>query len=338
MSRIILKNSKTKVFSQLINKNVISITEVNLGIINYVYQVIARDGSSYFIKQALKETKNKNILNMNFVKDRIGSEYKSLHVLNNLREQNNQYLLPEIVLYDKLNMILVTKDLKPTGNLQQALKKGTFDIKIAKNIGVYLAHQHSKTYNKVIIIGEDQNNDIKEWNFFLSLRTKDLLKNHSLADLKKELIDIYEKGSSNASHLLMHLDYCPKNILFFNDKRIAVLDFEFSSGIGDPAYDIGFIIGHYLLFAIVFSESGSAIDSIFELYDAYCKGVEKLSFYKEFGERIWKYVGCTLLYRTIGASPDNSINQTQKNKIIKAGKELLKMENINKYSIQELIK
>lgn len=341
MARIILKEANTSIFSKLISKSVTNISTINTGVMNYVYRARAKDGSIYYLKQALEEAKKKNILSKDLTlikRNRIESEYRSITALKDCFHKRNLHILPEILSFDKSNSILITRDLGASGFLQKDLEGGIFNKGIAGNIGDYIAYQHSTTFNKNIIIRKTLAEEIEHWNFFLSLRTKDLLKNMALSDLKKEIVNIYEDGIAHSHKLLVHMDFCPKNILYFPEKNIAVVDFEFTSGMGDPAYDLGFMIGHYVLFAMISTQKDLAVDSILKIYNRYLENVRGLTFSANIGERAWKYAGCTLLYRIVGASPAPYIKRRYSNIIIKAGKQLLKQDLINEKSIREIIK
>lgn len=341
MARIILKEANTSIFSRLIGKSVTNISTINTGVMNYVYRARAKDGSVYYLKQALEEAKRKNKLSKDLAlinRNRIESEYRSITTLKDYFHKRNLYILPDIVSFDKSNSILIMRDLGASGFLQKDLESGIFNVDIARNIGDYIAYQHSTTFNKNIIIRKTLAEDIKHWNFFLSLRTKSLLKNTALLDLKKEMINIYENGVAHTNKLLVHMDFCPKNILYSLQKNIGVVDFEFSSGMGDPAYDLGFMIGHYVLFAMISAQKDLAVDSIFKIYNHYLESVRGLTFSINIGERAWKYAGCTLLYRIMGSSPASYIKRRYSNSVIKAGKQLLRQGLIDEKSIREIVK
>lgn len=341
MVRIILKEANTSIFSRLVGKKIIKVSTIDTGVMNYVYRACAKDGSIYYLKQALKDAKSKNKLSKDLAlvnKNRIESEYRSITTLKNYFHKRNLFMLPDIVSFDKQNSILITPDLGASGFLQEDLEGGIFDVDIARNIGDYIAYQHSATFNKNIVIRKTLAEEIKHWKFFLSLRTKSLLKNAALADLKKEIINVYEDGVTHTNKLLVHMDFCPKNILYSPGKNIAIVDFEFSSGLGDPAYDLGFIIGHYLLFAAISTHKHLAVDSIFRIYNHYLRNVWGLVFSTNIGVRAWKYAGCTLLYRIMGASPASYIKTRYTNNIIEAGRQLLKRDLIDEKSIREIIK
>lgn len=306
---------------------------------NYIYRISAQDGSVYYVKQALEKAKDRNILSKDLAKisrDRIKFEYKTITILKNLVFNGDLLKLPNIILFDRLNSILVTQDLG-IGSLQKNLENGVFDVSVARNVGSYLFHQHTKTFNKEIIIRKSIGEEVRHWNFFLSLRTKNLLQNNFLSDLKEEITAVYKNGINHSFALLMHMDFCPKNILFSNKKDIAILDFEFSSGIGDPAYDLGFLIGHYLLFTIMSIEKKPSLDSLYEIYNNYIKSIQDLPFSKDIDNRVWKYAACTLLYRIAGASPASYIKPNYMDKIIKIGRGILKRNDINRKKIQEII-
>jgi hypothetical protein len=57
--------------------------------------------------------------------------------------------------------------------------------------------------------------------------------------------------NNHTSDILVIMECCLKNIFQRQGNSVGAFDFEFASGVGDPAYDIGFLIGHYLLFTLL---------------------------------------------------------------------------------------
>lgn len=340
MAKLILSNhNDTSVFSELIGKKVISIKEINLGLMNYVFEATCEDSTIYFIKQALREAKEKQRISKNLALisvERIENEFNTLKIMHNYKPSSLRAIFPEIISFNKKDNILVTKDLNKNICLQHDLENGIFDPYIARNISLYLSNQHAATFNKKIIIRRRKDKELEHWDFFLSLRTKDLLTS-SASFLEKELEETYNNGIKHSCDVLLHMDFCPKNIIYNKKKQIAIVDFEFSSGIGDPAYDMGFMLGHYLVFAIVKTEKQKAICAIYDAFRAY---IDNVSHIKEFGDiekRIWKYAACTMLYRIVGASPASYILPTFKNDILYASKQLLQTENVDKNLLQKII-
>lgn len=342
MSKIILKYANTLIFSELLGKKIDKVSPINSGVMNYVYKAYAQDGSIYYLKQALTQAKGKTKLSEDLAsvsENRLECESKSIVILKNYLHTKSFFTLPKIHSFNKISNILITHDLNNHGTLQRDLEKGVFNKKLARNIGKYLAYQHSKTFNKDVVVRKNAKEEMKHWRFFLSLRTKKLSKNRVLSGFKKEITEVYKNGILNTSKLLVHMDFCPKNILYSSKECIAIVDFEFSSGFGDPAYDLGFVIGHYILFALISGQRDKVIRSAFEIYDHYFRNTRNLPFQNNnIEQRTWKYAGCTLLYRVIGASPMYYIKSRYKNRIIDIGKQLLKQDFINKEVVQQLVK
>ena len=105
------------------------------------------------------------------------------------------------------------------------------------------------------------------------------------------------------------MDCCPKTIFERSDGSIGIVDFELASAIGDPAYDLGFLIGHYLIMAVIHrtrpDASINAIKCILNGYDKEMNGLTDESF----TERLIKYSGAILLYRVAGSSPASYIGK-----------------------------
>ena len=119
------------------------------------------------------------------------------------------------------------------------------------------------------------------------------------------------------------MDCCPKNIFQRQDKSVGIFDFEFASGAGDPAYDIGFLIGHYLLFSLLKDSPATSIDAIANAMQTYFAEIQSIQSNSPFITRMLKYAGATLLYRMAGSSPADYIPRTKYPELIDKGSRLV---------------
>jgi len=72
-------------------------------------------------------------------------------------------------------------------------------------------------------------------------------------ELKKFFIDLISSTLSNR-HAIVHGGYSPKNILIKNN-NLVLLDHEVMHN-GDPAFDVGFALTHFLSKSNHFNDSG----------------------------------------------------------------------------------
>ena len=229
--------------------------------------------------------------------------------------------LPLIYGYDEENNILIMSDVASSGTLlQDALLQGEFNPEASANIGRFLGISHRETYRKGIVIRESKEDYQHHWEIFLNMRTKGINTN---AETLRELSRLYQKSLENqTTDILINMDCCPKNLFQRKDGSIGVIDFEVASGRGDPAYDLGFTLGHYFLFSTLMADIGkSATDSFGAMLNAYSEEFKELT--GDWQSRVMKYAGAVLLYRISGSSPALYIPEEQIDTLKNKGSEIV---------------
>jgi aminoglycoside phosphotransferase (APT) family kinase protein len=122
--------------------------------------------------------------------------------------------------------------------------------------------------------------------------------------------------------MVSHLDAAPKNVLLGRDGEVALLDFELGAAVSDPAYDPGFLAGHYLLMG----ENHLAMrDSAREAVRAILRGYPETGGELDsgWGDRVLRYAGLVMLYRIYGSSPAPYLSGERHAAIRAAGLDLL---------------
>jgi len=303
------------------------ITFIDEGVMNFVYKVITPKGNFYF-KQALKKAKHH---------ERIGKDLSSISYLRINYEKNvidkiqglfkNKIKLPNIIYYDDKNNIIILTDVAGGKSkiLQNVLLLGDFNNKTALNIGKFLGILHRHTYNKRNVIRGSPEEDMKNWKVFLKMRTKGIISERIKKPVVYELYNLFNVGLKKHTYdILIHMDCCPKNIFQRSDNSIGIIDFELASGMGDPAYDIGFALGHYFLFAILKEIPESSLSAIQLMIDSYIEEINHLKFNNTyFLCRMVKYAGAVLLYRIAGSSPALYIPKEKFSDLIRYGSQLV---------------
>jgi 5-methylthioribose kinase len=101
---------------------------------------------------------------------------------------------------------------------------------------------------------------------------------------------------------LVHGDFSPKNTLIHRDKLI-LLDYEVVH-VGDPAFDVGFALTHFLSKAHHLPAERSRLASAAELFwQTYREGITQLAWAQDLEPRVVSHtLGC-LLARVAGKSP-----------------------------------
>ncbi|MFQ5589503.1 MAG: phosphotransferase, partial [Nitrospiria bacterium] len=264
-----------KVRTVLMNHNlgdIEKITSARDGKLDPVYRVRFKDGRRYFVKYA-GDTVTPGTLGERFSlkpKRRLSTERRAL---NRLKEKGvNEVDLPEVVLFDKATLTLVLTEVCPGGkSLQENLKAGIFDPAVAGKAARFLARCHTLPAPIKPVWGEHET-DLRHWKEMLALRTVNMAKNGLPKTIQGQLERLCDESHQAAQkkdpHRLLILDCVPKNILL-SEGAIGFIDFELSSSIGDPAYDLGLLLGHYILWGLITTPGTSGQKSLKEALHAY---------------------------------------------------------------------
>ncbi len=110
---------------------------------------------------------------------------------------------------------------------------------------------------------------------------------------------------------LVHGDYSPKNVLVY-DNRLILLDYEVIHW-GDPAFDLGFSLTHFLSKAHALPEHRATFATAARTYWAsYWDEVEALPFAAGLEARAVRHTLACLLARVAGRSPLEYLNAEQR--------------------------
>ena len=275
--------------------------------VNNVYKItvdVNNKNQDIYLRQALDHIKAQPELKV--PPQRIFYEGKILNKLNSIFENE---VVPKVLYTDKENCLLVLHDIRRGADvLVDQLDKGILNIKVARSIGSILGELHGKTWNAQC---EDFFSS-KEMNE----RNKDLHYHNRLKEAKAEFPDIIsrlvEDGKKDNAFVIG--DFISKNIIVEGD-NIRFLDLE-RSFIGDPLFDIGFLLCHYEIAVCNNIELQADFDEFkkllleiyFEELDKYGVNYDK----KSFKDRIDKYIGATIFYRLYDKSKSGVIKETAK--------------------------
>lgn len=294
----------SKLFGE--NPRQLDIEFVDVGALNYVYR-ISNKKEVIYLKQALEEAKNKEKIGSDLAsipKERIFYEEKYIEIVK--PELPPEIELPKIMGYDKENNILVLSDVKNEGVLlETSLLDGNFNERTAYLLGRFLGITHRSTLNKKIVVRGSEEEDIKNWYTFLSMRTKGVLEMDKFPpEVEKEVKELYDLAKSKHTiPVLINMDCVPKNAFERKDGSIGLHDFELASGVGDPAYDLGFLVGHYLIMGVIRKDKiTAAIKAMKEILEGYDEEMKDLKD-STHDKRVVKYAGIIPLYRISGSSP-----------------------------------
>lgn len=302
-----------------------NIAEVSGGLSNYLYRITTSEGALYF-KQGLKTPKQDNILDGIFSEIspvRLRAESYALEMLQGYFP--NDIKIPEVLEYDQENNILILTDVGGSegNNLQDILLEGRFDNSVAEKIGRFLGISHRITADNAGNLCGSFFQDMSHWQTMLQARTTDVITDDLSTETKSGIQSLaFDSQNSYTFPVLINMDCCPKNILQHGDGNIGIVDFELACGLGDPAYDAGFCLGHYWIFAILNNNPQAAMSAHKKFMKGYLKEMKKVA-PKEIETRIIQFAGTTMLYRIFGASPGPYIPEREKPGLIETGSKMV---------------
>lgn len=221
---------------ELINDTEQSVVQILKGGVSNRTVWVGRDGRrDWVIKQALPKLR----VQVDWYSDpaRIQREAAGLRWLGKIIPGH----VPEIVFNDKeANILAMTAIPQPHENWKTLLLKGQTDRKLAQSFGKLLAKIHGAVEQYPELADE-----FAERRFFEELRLEPYygytaVQTPAAAPFFTQLIE--DTGARQFA--LAHGDYSPKNALIYQD-NLVILDFEVTH-FGDPAFDIGFSLTHFL--------------------------------------------------------------------------------------------
>ena len=267
-----------------------------------VFCVLVDNGKRYFVKYANNTVKADQLGKPHGLKPR-NRLYAERRVLKCLGQQHScQIKIPDVVCFDNKTKTLILEDVSRAGRLlEDDLKQGIFDPHIARQTSLFLAMSHSTQPPDEAFWGSHQA-DREHWETMLRLATIDLKETNSIPiSLFKRLGLLHDASLKAAQCGVYHLDYNPRNI-FVTNSQVSVIDFEMSSSIGDPAFDLGCLVGHYLCWGLINYSRKQCLTSLCEMLDCY-RNVMTGKKWVAVSERILPFAATSIISRLIWSEP-----------------------------------
>ena len=178
---------------------------------------------------------------------------------------------PRVLLHDEDAMLCAMDFLDPAEHKlwKDELRAGHADTAVAGEVGRRLSHIHAGTAGRADVAAQFPRNDI-----FHAIRLEPYLEATAARhpDLRDVLFELSARTA--ATRLVMiHGDVSPKNILI-GPSGPVFLDAECAC-IGDPAFDLGFCLNHFLLKCLWTPAAWPAFLDCFDaMASAYLAGVD----------------------------------------------------------------
>ncbi|MCY3779165.1 MAG: aminoglycoside phosphotransferase family protein [Chloroflexi bacterium] len=205
------------------------------GVSNRTVLVRRMSGEDWVLKQALR--KLRVAVDWFSAPERIHREAKGLRWLGDVIPGH----VPRYIFEDEQHHILgMTAVAQPHENWKHALLSGRTSIEQAQSFGRLLARIHSAVESN-----SGLRDEFAERRFFEELRLEPYY--GYTASQVPEARDFLQRLTADTGSrrvALVHGDYSPKNVLVYKG-RLMLLDHEVIH-FGDPAFDVGFSLAHFL--------------------------------------------------------------------------------------------
>ena len=278
--------------------------EVHGGLISYVYRLVA-DGQPFYLKQAIpggqklaKTLKMPEDFYYIFNDERQNYEVKALRIFE---KAVGCGIAPHVYYHDVKNKALVISELlSPKAKLFEDIIHKEINLKASKNLAEIAVKLVNNTYGKIkpirSVFGDKKLKLIKLKYQCLDVCSK---LDPGLKRLVKETQAKLVQESMRINKVLVHGDYHPRNILVEGSK-VGTVDLE-EAHLGDPAFDIGILLGSYLLRADYHKNIRKiAAKSVMEMIKIFMNKVKIPGNKKKLEDRIKKHTGGLMLCRIDG--------------------------------------
>jgi aminoglycoside phosphotransferase (APT) family kinase protein len=284
----------------------IRLTYRDSGVMNHVYRLEVA-GRICYLKQALARVKQHERLGAELAgvsPARIQADYRALVLLDAMLPEDYRGSVPRPLWYDAESNVLWTEEVAPGAvSLQSELEAGRCGEAHARRLGRLTGAIQAAGAGSVPPLWPTVEEDRANWERFLRLRTTGVLARAALPpEAEAAAHSLFREARAHERPgMLSHLDLAPKNVLI-GDAGVGVLDFELGAAVSDPAYDPGFLIGHYLLMG---ANLPSMHDAASRAAGAFAAGYLEAASPVDAGwpARVHRYAGLTMLYRLYGGSP-----------------------------------
>jgi 5-methylthioribose kinase len=265
------------------------------GVSNRVVRVGWSDGRGWVLKQALSKLR----VDVDWFSnpERIGVEAKATRWLNLLAPK---YTTPLFVFEDIANHLMAVEAIpEESKNWKSVLLSGEIVLDHFEQFGQLLGTIHRRSSEAGIEISRV----FEDTTHFESLRLEPYYlyaadKSPAGAGFLNELV----QETMRHRNSLVHGDFSPKNTLIYRD-RLILLDYEVVH-FGDPGFDVGFALTHFLSKANHLSSERRRIAAAAALFwNVYRREIASLEWAHTLEPRAVRHtLGC-LLARVIGKSP-----------------------------------
>jgi len=274
------------------------------GISNRTVKVVWCNGRGWVVKQAL--AKLRVCVDWFSDPERILVEAKALQWLNHIIPEAT----PAFIFEDSANHMLAMQAISdPHENWKSVLLSGQIVPDQFQQFGRLLGTIHYCSSGNEIV---EERRRFVDTRYFENLRLEPYyLYTAEKVPAASNFLHSLVCETRSHKHCLVHGDFSPKNALLYHGKLI-LLDYEVFH-FGEPAFDIGFALGHFLSKAHHLPENRKSLLEATRLFvKAYRQEIQSLDWATSLEPRLVRHaLGCTLA-RVAGKSQLEYLTQEEK--------------------------
>jgi 5-methylthioribose kinase len=273
----------------------VSLKKLNGGVSNRTVRVAWTDGRVWVLKQALAKLR----VNVDWFSspERIGVEAKALRWLNRLAPPGTT---PAFIFEDMTNHLMGMEAIpEEHENWKSVLLSGQIVLNHFEQFGLLLGAIHRQSSES----GGEVRAAFADTTYFENLRLEPYYLYAAGKNPEAALfLSALAQETLRHKDSLVHGDFSPKNTLIYRGKLI-LLDYEVVH-FGDPAFDVGFALTHFLSKAHRLPEQRARLATAAGLFwQVYGKQIALLNWGRTLEPRVVRHtLGC-LLARVAGKSP-----------------------------------
>jgi 5-methylthioribose kinase len=273
----------------------VSLKKLSGGVSNRTVKVAWADGRGWVLKQALAKLR----VNVDWFSDpeRIGIEAKALRLLNRVAPAGTT---PAFIFEDMANHLLGMEAVpEPHENWKSVLLSGRIVPDHFEQFGLLLGAIHRGSSES----GRELREVFSDTAYFESLRLEPYYL-YTAEKIAAGCAFLQELARETLRHKdsLVHGDFSPKNTLICG-RKLILLDYEVVH-FGDPAFDLGFALTHFLSKAHHLPAARNRLANTAEsFWQVYRAEISRLEWAEGLERRVVRHtLGC-LLARVAGKSP-----------------------------------
>jgi len=287
------------------------------GVSNKTILLVRPDGTSWVLKQALAKLRVKSDWFSDPIRIRI--EADALRFLVTIAPPGT---ITPLVFEDAEENVLAMEAVPyPHENWKERLLSGKVDLSLVQEFGRILGLIHQRSYSR----SAELRAKFGDRTFFSTLRLEPYYQySATVVPAAKAFLTALVADTLSRQETFVHGDFSPKNVLIYQ-QRMVLLDHEVAH-FGDPAFDLGFSLTHFLSKAHHLLNSRSTlIDAALRYWETYFELVRELPWSRGLERRAVKHTVACLLARTVGRSPLEYLNESERDRQTRAALNLIEV-------------